>query len=221
MARQAEEKIASRETSTGARKIAAVATACREAGVRFSGDVVAGDPYREIGKASAACDLLVCGIGARFAYGGSDSPGHLVLSLMKDRATPVLLGASPYRPVRTVIVGCGGGERSARAAGAMARLALWREETRVVLLAVASSPAEAEAHLSEPRRIFAEAGYPPPEERMTSGPKIERFLAFCEEASADAVVLGGWGEHRWDDFLGLSITGRLISASRHHLFLSM
>ncbi len=221
MAREAEEKIAAREAAAGEGRLAAIAEACRAAGVALSGSVATGDPHREIVKLSPACDLLVCGLEAHFAYGDADAPSDLALRLMKERAAPVLLATASYRPVRTVVLGCGGGERSSRAAAAMARLALWKKRTRVILLAVAATAAEGEAHLVAPRRILAEAGYPPPEERVLSGPKIERFIAFCEEEGADAVVLGGWGEHRWDDLLGLSITGSLIVSGRHHLFLYM
>ncbi len=221
MAREAEAKIVSREAAAGERRVAAIAEACRAAGVAFSGSVAAGDPHREIVKLSASCDLLVCGLDAHFAYRDSDEPCDLALRLMKERAAPVLLAAGPYRPVRTAVLGCGGGERSSRAAAAMARLALWKGRARIILLAVAATAEEGEAHLAAPRRILSEAGYPAPEEKVLTGPKIERFIAFCEEEGADAVVLGGWGEHRWDDLLGLSITGSLIVSGRHHLFLYM
>ena len=45
--------------------------------------------------------------------------------------------------------------------------------------------------------------------------------SFCEAEGADVAVLGGWGERRWDDLLGRSITGRLLEEGRRHLFLYM
>jgi nucleotide-binding universal stress UspA family protein len=219
LARQAEKRLADREASEGAKALERVAAACREVGVRIEGEVVAGAPRAELEKAAAACDLLVAGIGSRFAYGQLDEPGEVVLSLMKGRVIPLLLSAAPYRPIGTVVVGCGGGDRTARAVGAMARLALWKSDCRILLLAVAGSPEEGEARFAPVRRILADAGYPAPEEKVLAGPKTERFPAFCDEAGADAAVLGGWGEHRWDDFLGLSVTGRMIDLGRHHLFL--
>ena len=221
LAQLAEKRLAGRESAECAKALERAAAACRDADVHFSGEVVAGDPRKEMGKAAASCDLLVSGIASRFAYGQSDEPGETVLSLMKTRAIPLLLSSSPYRPVATVAVGCGGGDRTARAVGALARLALWKSGCRILLLAVADSPEEGEAKLAPPRRILAEAGYPAPEETVLPGPKIERFPEFCEEKGADAAVLGGWGEHRWDDFLGYSVTGRMIALGRHHLFLYM
>jgi nucleotide-binding universal stress UspA family protein len=219
LARQAEKRLADREASEGAKALERAAAACREVGVRIEGEVVAGAPREEMEKAAATCDILVAGIASRFAYGQSDEPGEMVLSLMKGRVIPLLLSAAPYRPIGTVVVGCGGGDRTARAVGAMARLALWKSDCRILLLAVAGSPEEGEARFAPVRRILADAGYPAPEEKVLPGPKTERFPAFCDEAGADAAVLGGWGEHRWDDFLGLSVTGRMIDLGRHHLFL--
>lgn len=221
LARQAEKRLAEREAAEGAKALEQAAEACRNSGVPFSGEVVAGDPRKEMEKAAVSCDLLVSGIVSRFAYGQSDEPGETVLSLMKGRAIPLLLSSSPYRPIATAVVGCGGGDRTSRAVGALARLALWKSGCRILLLAVADSPEEGEAKLAPPRRTFAEAGYPAPEETVLPGPKIERFPEFCEETGADAVVLGGWGEHRWDDLLGYSVTGRMIALGRHHLFLYM
>src|SRR3990170_4377900 len=59
------------------------------------------------------------------------------------------------------------------------------------------------------------------EERVVSGTKVETFLAFCQEEGADAVVLGGWGKRRWNEFFGSSITGRLLDLKRFHMFLYM
>jgi len=221
LAQQAEKRVAARETAEAANALESAAAACRRTGVPFSGEVVAGDPWKEMEKASAACDLLVAGIASQFAHDRLDNPGETVLSLMKDRVIPILLSASPYRPVRTVVVGCGGGDRTARAVGALTRLSLWKIDCRMILLAVDDFPEGGEARIAPPRRILAAAGYPAPEERVLAGPKTERFPSFCEEAGADAAVLGGWGEHRWDDFLGRSVTGRMIELGRRHLFLSM
>ncbi|MBI5420546.1 MAG: universal stress protein [Deltaproteobacteria bacterium] len=221
LARQAEERIAAREARDGEAALSEIRAACAEAGIPFSREVVKGDPRRELSKEGAMCDLLVAGRDAQFAYRGSDEPGEVVLALMKDRVLPLLLSAAPYRPVRTVAIGCGGGDRTARAVGAMARLSLWKSGCRIILLTVAGSGEEGETRMAGPRRILADAGYGPPEEKVVSGPKADRFAAACEEAGADAVVLGGWGEHRWDDVLGLSITGRLLEERRRHLFLYM
>ncbi len=221
IARQAGEEIVEKLEAAGAAAVGAAGRACREAGVPFRGDVAAGDPKREIGDACAACDLLVSGLSSRYAHDGGDAPGGLVLSLMKDRAAPVLLACSPYRPVRTVVVGCGGGGRTARAVGAMARLGLWKAACRVVLLAVAGLPKEGEALLADPRRTLADAGYAGWEEKVIHGPKTDAVSEFCEAERADAVVLGGFGEHRWDDLVGRSVTGRLLAEGRFHLFLCM
>ncbi len=221
LARQAGEDIARRLGALGVGAIAAAARACRDAGVPFAGDVADGDPRREIEDACAACDLLVSGSSSRYAHDEGDEAGSLVLSLMKDRVAPVFLACSPYRPVETVVVGCGGGHRTARAVGAMAHAGLFRSGCRLVLLAVADSPGDAEARLAGPRQALADAGYPSWEEKVVPGPKVEAFSGFCETERADAVVLGGFGEHRWDDLIGRSVTGRLLAEGRAHLFLRM
>ena len=56
---------------------------------------------------------------------------------------------------------------------------------------------------------------------MIPGRRLEAFSAFCEKENADLVVLGGWGEHRWDDLMGLLLTGRLLEEGRRNLFLYM
>ncbi len=221
LARHAGEDIARRLESLGAGAIAAAARACRDAGVPFAGDVATGDPRREIEDACAGCDLLVSGLSSRYAHDEGDEAGGLVLSLMKDRVAPVLLACTPYRPVKTVVVGCGGGHRTARAVGAMAHLGLWKAGPRLVLLAVADSPPEAEARFAAPRQALADAGYASWDERIVRGPKADAFSEFCEAERADAVVLGGFGEHRWDDLIGRSVTGRLLAEGRAHLFLRM
>ena len=91
-----------------------------------------------------------------------------------------------------------------------------------ILLPVSLDPSREDAgRIAEPRRILADEGYSGWEEKVVPGPKADTFLAFCEEAGADAVVLGGWGEHRWHELFGLSITGRLVDSKRCHLFLYM
>jgi len=75
--------------------------------------------------------------------------------------------------------------------------------------------------ISVPRRILADADYPGWEEKILHGPRATTFLSFCESVDADVAVLGGWGEHRWNDLLGLSVTGHLLKDGRRHLFLYM
>lgn len=217
----AAEEIIGRETKLGADRVAAVEKLCRAEGIPVEGEVTTGVPHDEIARAAADCDLLVSGLDAHYAYAENDKPASLALSLMKDRTVPALLAASPYRPVRTVVIGCGGGERTLRAVGAMAKLGLWKEGVRVVLLAVSDVPERAEAMLAGPRGILSAAGYPVVEERSAPGPKVDRFVERCKAEGADAVVLGGWGEHRWDDIFGFSITGRMLRNAEHHLFLYM
>lgn len=221
IARHAGEEIVDRLEAAGAGAIEAAGRACREAGVPFAGVVAAGDPRREIEDACAACDLLVSGLSSRYAHDAADEAGSLVLSLMKDRVAPVLLACTPYRPVKTVVVGCGGGRRTVRAVGAMAHLGLWKTGCRLVLLAAAESPSEGEARLAVPRQALADAGYAGWEEKVIPGPKVDAVSEFCEAERADAVVLGGFGEHRWDDLLGRSVTGRLLAEGRAHFFLRM
>lgn len=221
IARKAEEEIAERLTSEGGKVVDLLCRDFRAAGVRASGDVRAGSPRDEIEAAASECDLLVAGAGSRYAFDLGDEPGKLILSLMNDKILPVLL-AAPFRgKVGTVVVGCGGGSRSARAVGAMARLGLWKAGPRIVLLAVADARGKGEESLADPRRILADAGYARWEEKVIPGPKVEAFLAFCEREGADAAVLGGWGQHRWNEYLGMSITGRLLDEGRRHLFLYM
>ena len=85
-----------------------------------------------------------------------------------------------------------------------------------------TTPRKADRSGSPPRgEILADAGYPAWEEKVLPGPPAPTFLSFCDSVAADVVVLGGWGEHRWDDLLGLSITGRLLEDGRRHLFIYM
>ena len=221
VAQEAEEEIIRRESSAGAEIVAGLCGRCRDAGVPCAAETRVGNPGDEIDKAAARCDLLVAGHESQFFFNRQDAPGRQVITMMKERFIPILLAASPHRPVRTVVVGAGGGLRVTRAVGGMARLGLWKGSCRLILVAVDDSPERGESLLAEPRRILQESGYPPWEEKILPGPKWRTFPEFCEEAHADAVVLGGWGRHHWNEILGLSITSTLLSARRHHLFLYM
>lgn len=215
------EEMAERLASEGAAEVAVLCLGCKEAGVPCAGEVKTGDPREEIEKAAAGCDLLIAGVSSQYAFGRQDEPGKLILSLMNEKVIPVLLAVSPYRPVATVVIGCGGGYRTTRAVGAMARFGLWRTGCRIVLLTVADSEEEGRGRFAEPRQILADAGYSGWEEKVVSGSKTDAFLAFCGEEGVDAVVLGGWGKKRWHEFFGLSITGRILDLRRYHLFLYM
>ena len=221
MAQAAEEEIIRRESSAGAEVVAGLGKRCRDAGVPFTAEVRVGDPEEEIEKEASRCDLLVSGFASQYDFDRQETPGKRVISLMKERIIPILLGASPFRPVKTVVVGCGGAHHSTRAVGAMARLGLYKKNCRLILLAVDDSPEGAEARLAEPRQILKDAGYPPWEEKIVPEPKTETFPKYCEETKADTVVLGGWGKRHWDEILGHSLTGNFISTKRHHLFLYM
>ncbi len=221
LAQEAEEEIARRESSEGAEIVAGFCRQSTDAGVSFTADVKVGNPGDEIDKAAARCDLLVAGIGSQFFFNRQDSPGRQLLTMMKERILPILLAVSPYRPVKTVVVGCSGGVRATRAVGAMVRLGLWKGDCRLILLAVDDSPEAGEARLAESRQILKDAGYPPWEEKVLPGPKREKFQKVCEEEGADAVVLGGWGRHHWNEILGTSITSTLLAAQERHLFLYM
>jgi len=221
MAQAAEEEIIRRESSAGAEVVAGLGKRCRDAGVPFAAVVRVGDPEEEIEKEAARCDLLVSGFASQYDFDRQDTPGKRVVSLMKERIIPILLGASPFRPVETVVVGCSGAHHSTRAVGAMARLGLYKKNCRLILLAVDDSPEEGEARLAEPRQILKDAGYPPWEEKIVPEPKTETFPKYCEETKADTIVLGGWGKRHWDEILGHSLTGNFLSTKRHHLFLYM
>ena len=113
---------------------------------------------------------------------------------MKEGGIPILLSGAPYRPARTIVIGCGGGPRTERAVGAMARLSLWKEAPRGILLAVDDTPEGGQERIAAPRRILADAGYPAWEEKILPGHRAATVLTFCESVDADVVVLGGWGE---------------------------
>jgi len=221
LAQQAAEEVRKRMMDEGTGAVLEATNACALAGVPADGEIREGEPFQEILAAAAWSDMVVASRSSHFAPGLEDKPGRLVLSLMRDGGVPVLLACSPFRPIRTVVAGCGGGYRSRRAVGAMAKHSLWKTGFRMILLAADDSKAGGEERLAGPRSVLADAGYPPWEERVVSGPKAAAILGYCEEANADAVVLGGWGEHRWDDLLGFSITGRLVEEGRRNLFLYM
>ena len=221
MAQEAEEEIVRREYSGGAEIVAGLSQRCADAGVPFTADIRVGNPGDEMDKAAARCDLLLAGHGSQFFFNRQDAPGKQVLTMMKERFIPILLAASPYRPTKTVVIGCSGALFAARAVGAMARLGFWKGDSRIILLAVDDTPGGGEARLAEPRRILQEAGYPPWEEKVIPGPKWKTFPDFCEGAGADTIVLGGWGKRHWNQILGHSITTNFLATGRHHLFLYM
>ena len=208
-------------TAEGTAAVAGAVRRCEEAGVPAQGEVLEGELERELVAAAGANDLLVSATASHFDPDLEDASGRLVLSVMREGGIPVLLSGSAPRPARTIVAGCGGGTRTERAVGAMARLSLWKAAPRGILLAVDDAPEGGRERIAAPRRILADAGYPAWEEKVLPGPRAPTFLAFCDSVDADVVVLGGWGEHRWDDLLGLSITGRLLEDGRRHLFLYM
>jgi nucleotide-binding universal stress UspA family protein len=221
LALHAADEARKRMTAEGTAAVAGAVRRCEEAGVSVQGEVLEGELERELVSAAGANDLLVSAIASHFDPDLEDASGQLVLTVMREGGIPVLLSGAAYRPVRTIVAGCGGGIRSERAVGAMARLSLWKDAPRGILLAVDDDPEAGRERIAAPRRILADAGYPAWEEKVLPGPHTPAFLAFCDSVDADAVVLGGWGEHRWNDLLGLSITGRLLEDGRRHLFLYM
>jgi nucleotide-binding universal stress UspA family protein len=221
LALHAADEVRKRMTGEGAAAVAGVLRRCEEAGVPAHGDVLEGEYERELMAAAGANDLLVSATASHFAPDLEDASGQLVLTVMREGGIPVLLSGAPYRPARTIVAGCGGGSRTERAVGAMARLSLWKEAPRGILLAVDDSPEGGRRRIDVPREILAYAGYPAWEEKILPGPRVPVFLSFCDSVDADVVVLGGWGEHRWNDLLGRSITGRLLEDGRRHLFLYM
>lgn len=195
--------------------------ACAQAGVQAQGEIREGELSKEFLAAAGGCDLVVGAIASHFDPQLEDKAGGLVLSMMKDGGIPVLLASTPYRPVRTVVIGCGGKIKTERVVGAMTKMSLWKTGYRLILLAVDDSAEGGQLRFVASRNLLAEAGYPPWEERVVPGRRLEAFSAFCEKENADLIVLGGWGEHRWDDLMGLSITGRLVEEGRRNLFLYM
>ncbi|MEW6719531.1 MAG: universal stress protein [Thermodesulfobacteriota bacterium] len=221
LAQHAAEEVEKRMMEEGTEAILEATGVCAKAGVSAHGEIRDGDPHDELLAAAGGCDLVVAAAASHFSPELDDKPGRLILSLLRDGGIPVLLACTPYRPVGTVVAGCGGGIRSERAIGAMTRLSLWKEGCRVILLAVDDSPESGEMKLAAARNLMTDAGYSPWQERVIPGPRPGAFLAFCEKENADAVVLGGWGEHRWDDLLGMSVTSRLVEEGRRNLFLYM
>jgi nucleotide-binding universal stress UspA family protein len=221
LTRHAADEVRKRMTAEGTAAVSGAVRRCEEAGVPAHGDVLEGELERELVAAAGANDLLVSAVASHFAPDLEDASGRLVLSVMREGGIPVLLSGAPYRPARTIVAGCGGGPRSERAVGAMARLSLWKEAPRGILLAVDDTPEGGQERIAAPRQILADAGYPAWEVKVLRGHRAATVLTFCESVDADVVVLGGWGEHRWNDLLGLSVTGRLLEDGRRHLFLYM
>jgi nucleotide-binding universal stress UspA family protein len=221
LALHAADEVRKRMTAEGTAAVAGALRRCEEAGVPAHGEVLEGEVERELVAAAGANDLLVSAVASHFAPDREDDSGKLVLSVMGEGGIPVLLSGAPYRPIRTIVAGCGGGSRTERAVGAVARLSLWKEAPRGILLAVDDSPEGGQERIAVPREILSYAGYPAWEEKILPGPRAPTFLSFCDSVDADVVVLGGWGEHRWGDLLGLSITGRLLEDGRRHLFIYM
>ncbi|MFA6148749.1 MAG: universal stress protein [bacterium] len=221
LARHAADEVRKRMTAEGTAAVSGAVRRCEEAGIPAQGEVLEGELERELVAAAGANDLLVSAIASHFDPDLEDVSGRLVLAVMREGGIPILLSGAAYRPVRTIVAGCGGGPRSERAVGAMARLSLWKAAPRGVLLAVDDAPERGRERIAAPRRILADAGYPAWEETVLPGSRAATVLSFCDSVNADAVVLGGWGEHRWDDLLGLSVTGRLLEDGRRHLFLYM
>jgi nucleotide-binding universal stress UspA family protein len=210
-----------RMTEEGKAAVAEAVGRIGEAGVPVRGEIREGEVERELIAASGANELLVSAAASHFDPDREDASGKVVLSVMREGGIPVLLSGSAPRPARTIVAGCGGGVRSERAVGAMARLSLWKSSPRGILLAVDDTAEGGRGRIAVPRGILSEAGYPPWEEKVLPGPRASTVLSFCDSVDADVVVLGGWGEHRWDDLLGLSVTGRLLEDGRRHLFLYM
>jgi len=221
LARHAADEVRKRMTAEETAAVAGAVRRCEEEGIPAHGAVLEGEIERELVAAAGANDLLVSATASHFDPDLEDASGRLVLTVMREGGIPILLSGAPQRPVRTIVAGCGGGPRSERAVGAMARLSLWRAAPRGILLAVDDSPEGGRERIAAPRRVLADAGYPPWEEKVLPGPRAATFLSCCESVDADVVVLGGWGEHRWDDLLGLSVTGHLLADGRRHLFLYM
>lgn len=221
LARHAADEVRKRMTAEATAAVAGAVRRCEEAGVPVHGEILEGELERELVAAAGANDLLVSATASHFDPDLEDASGRLVLTVMREGGIPILLSGAPYRPARTIVAGCGGGLRTERAVGAMARLSLWKEAPRGILLAVDDTLEGGRERIAAPRRILADAGYPAWEEMILPGHRAATVLTTCESVDADVVVLGGWGEHRWDDLLGLSVTGRLLEDGRRHLFLYM
>jgi len=221
LAQHAAEEVRKRMTEEATVAVFDATNLCSRAGVPAHGDIREGDPAEQLLAAAGGCDMAVAAVSSHFDPGLEDKPGRRVLAMMKDGGIPVLLACTPYRPIRTVVVACKGDVRSERAAGAMTRLSLWKEGCRLILLAVDDSPEGGESRLTAPRNLLSDGEYPPWEEKVLSGPLQETVFDFCRKEDADVVVLGGWGEHRWDNLLGRSVTGRFVEEGSCNLFLYM
>ncbi|MBE0602523.1 MAG: universal stress protein [Deltaproteobacteria bacterium] len=221
MAQHAAEEYGKRKMEEATGILLETIQTCAQGGVQAHGEIREGETSKELLAAAGGCDLVAAAIASHFAPQLEDKPGRLVLSMMNDGGIPVLMACTPYRPVRTVVVGCGGKVKTERVVGAMTKLSLWKTGYRMILLAVDDSEEEGQMRFAASRNLLSDAGYPPWEERVVPGHRLETFSAFCEKENADLVVLGGWGEHRWDDLVGLSLTGRVLEEGRRNLFLYM
>ena len=150
LARHAADEARKRMTAEGTAEIAEAVRRIGEAGIPVRGEIREGEVGRELIAAAAANDLLVSAAASHFAPDREDASGKLVLSVMREGGIPVLLSGSAPRSARTIVAGCGGGTRTERAVGAMARLSLWKEAPRGILLAVDDAP-EGERSGSPPR----------------------------------------------------------------------
>jgi nucleotide-binding universal stress UspA family protein len=218
LAEEATRSIGEREEEASERGVEEAVESLVAEGIEAEGEVREGDPHDEIVREGADCSLLLSSASSRYAFRDRDQPGTLLIHLMRERLLPVLLAGSVTEPVGTVVVGCDGGERSIRAVGAMARLGLWKGE-RILLAASDDLPEGRERKIAAAREILAEGAYPRVEEHPLSPPKRSSFPSLCAREGAQAAVLGGWGEHRWDDLLGLSLTDVMLREGRLHLFL--
>jgi hypothetical protein len=91
------------------------------------------------------------------------------------------------------VVGCGGKIKTERVVGAMTKMSLWKSGRRLILLAVDDSPEEGRVRFVASRNLLGEAGYPPWEENVIPGRRLEAFSAFCEKEARPWSFSGGWG----------------------------
>ncbi|MCL1926196.1 MAG: universal stress protein [Syntrophorhabdaceae bacterium] len=221
MAQHAAEETERRKMAEATEILSSVSQACANAGVQSQGDIREGKPAEEFIASSGGHDLVVGAINSHFNPDMKDKPGKMILKIMRDGGIPILLACTPYRPIQTVVIGCGGRFRTERVVGAMTKLSLWKSGCRGILLTVADSPEDGEERIAMPQNLLANAGYGSWEPRVINGRKQEAFSDYCEKENVDLAVLGGWGEHRWTDLLGFSITGCLLNEGRRNLFLYM
>ncbi|MCL2103331.1 MAG: universal stress protein, partial [Syntrophorhabdaceae bacterium] len=189
MAQRAAEEIERRKMTEASDIIRSITESCAQVGVKAQGNIRDGKPAEEFIALAGGCDMVVGAINSHFKPDKEDKPGKMILKIMRDGSTPVLLACSPYRPIHTVVIGCGGKVRTERVVRAMAKMSLWKTAGRGILLAVDDSQEAGEGRLSTSREILSEAGYDPWETRIISGRKHEVFSEYCEKQKADIVVL--------------------------------